>query len=95
MTFWNLKLYDYTPVARFYDCDNDGVVSKNEMMYSTKALFDMVGPTFDMVLDVNKVIDQLFFELENQSGFLTLDDFRSIAKTRKDAFIMLTLFTED
>eukprot|EP00866_Antonospora_locustae_P000908 jgi/Antlo1/908/1739 len=82
-------------IFRFYDCDNDGVVSRSEMMHATKALFDMVGTTFDLELDAETSVDMVFRELENRSGFLTFDDFRAIATKKKDVFALLTVFIDN
>lgn len=79
-------------IFRFYDCDNDGVVSKNEMIYTSRALVDMVSASFDMSISAEEVVDQLFSEVENESGFLTFDDFRTIAKKKGEAFSMLCGF---
>ena len=82
-------------IFRFYDNDNDGVVSKSEMVYSLEALVSMVGTTFDIEMDVKEVVDDIFKELENQSGFLTFDDFRSISDKKKDAFALIFIFEDE
>ncbi|KAK1350034.1 hypothetical protein CWI38_1715p0020 [Hamiltosporidium tvaerminnensis] len=77
---------------RFYDRDNDGVVSKEEMRIVAQAVYDMVGSTFDLNLDIKEMIDLIFLELENESGFLTFDDFKSLSEKKSKLFKMLTIF---
>ncbi|RVD92079.1 recoverin-like calcium-binding protein [Tubulinosema ratisbonensis] len=79
-------------IFRFYDCDNDGVVSKSEMVYACQALFDMVGATLHFNLDAKEVVENVFVEVENLSGFLTFEDFRSLALKKSKAFQMLSNF---
>lgn len=82
-------------IFRFYDSDNDGVVSKGEMVSSAKALADMVGTSFDEEIDVEAAIDEVFREAENESGFLTFDDFRTLAMRKSQAFAMLCVFSDE
>lgn len=66
-------------IFRLYDCDNDGVVGKNEMIDVVRAYLDMIGSSFDVEIDVKKYVSNIFDELENKSGFLTFDDFKILA----------------
>ncbi|KAF7683947.1 Visinin-like protein 1 [Astathelohania contejeani] len=78
-------------IFRFYDSDNDGVVSKMEIRNIVEALYEMVGPTFDLTIDVKAAVDEIFCELENESGFLTFDDFKRLAQSENSAFKTIAL----
>ncbi|EPR79205.1 Calcium-binding protein, partial [Spraguea lophii 42_110] len=73
-------------VYRFYDIDNDGIVSKKEMLTVVQSIFDMTSHTFNMKIDVIEFIDRIFKELENQSGFLTFEDFKRLSVEQPEFF---------
>lgn len=82
-------------IFRFYDNDSDGVVSKTEMMNTTKALVDMVGSTLETEADAKAMVDRVFCDVENESGFLTFDDFKTIARKKSEALNIVTIFMDD
>ena len=78
-------------IFRFYDVDNDGVISKHELKYCAKAVYDMCGATLGLNEDSDVLVEKLFIELENESGFLTFDDFKQISKNNSKEFDFLNL----
>lgn len=79
---------------RFYDEDNDGVISKKEMITIAQGIIDMTSNTLDVQVDVNKTVDDLFRTLENESGFLTFDDFKELSVRNEASFKALVVFLE-
>ncbi|EJW01639.1 hypothetical protein EDEG_03814 [Edhazardia aedis USNM 41457] len=78
-------------IFRFYDIDNDGVVSKNEAMIIANALYEMYGRFFHMEVDVKQRVDEIFKELNIESGFLTFEDFLDFADNNPDMLIRLAI----
>lgn len=83
-------------IFRFYDIDNDGVVSKSEVLFVANALYEMVGGTIDAEMNVDITVDEFFDEVENKSGFLTIEDFMLLANKKsahfKQIFVVLDEF---
>ncbi|KAF9764869.1 Neuronal calcium sensor 1 [Nosema granulosis] len=79
---------------RFYDEDNDGVISKKEMITIAQGIIDMTSNTLDVHVDVHKTVDELFTILENESGFLTFDDFKELSIRKEDSFKALVMFMD-
>ncbi|KAM0674233.1 Kv channel-interacting protein 4 [Gurleya vavrai] len=67
-------------IFRFFDNDADGFVSKAEMCRAVQSMYDMCGYMFDMDVDVREVVDGIFVNVENSSGFVTFDDFKKISE---------------
>lgn len=79
-------------IFRLYDLDSDGVVGKDEMVKVVTAFLDMIGPSFDVEIDVNRFVNNLFIELENNSGFLTFDDFKMMAAKKAETLQIFDVF---
>lgn len=79
-------------IFRFYDFDNDGVVSKEDLGKGLSIVNEMVSNAVFTELDSKKLADEIFLIVQNQSGFLTLNDFEIIAsnypeKLKKISFL--------
>lgn len=81
-------------IFRFYDMDNDGLVSRAEMIQVAQYLIDMTSSTLEVVLDVEDVVGQIFGSLETERDSLTFEDFKSLATKNAELFKMLTLFSD-
>lgn len=67
-------------IFRFYDCDNDGFVSKEDLELGMKIINEMTANSVFTAIEGKKLIDEIFSSVQNQSGFLTLNDFEIISK---------------
>lgn len=76
-------------IFRLYDTDTDGVISLDEMRSVVSSFFDLVGPSISADVDASVLVTRVFGECQNQSGFLSFDDFKSLALRRSE---ILTLF---
>lgn len=86
-------------IFRLYDTDSDGVISKDEMGIVIESFIEMIRPasfisidTNSTVFDTQKFVDGIFNESENESGFLSYDDFKWLAQRRRDLIQMFELF---
>lgn len=94
-------------IFRMYDTDGDGVISKDEMQTVVQSFIDMVKPSLNLSGDISsdsielqnqksfkasKFVNEIFKECENESGFLSYDDFKCLAQRRNDILEMFELF---
>lgn len=79
-------------IFRLYDRDNDGVVSSEEMTEVVSSLHMMARGIVASGVDAKILVNDIFTELENQSGFLTFNDFERLSTARKEVFDKLSLF---
>lgn len=74
-------------IFRFYDKDKDGIVSRSEMEESVEDLLAMtVGNSRDKE-DAKKIVDDIFYKLENKSGFITFNDFERLSEVKEVKFL--------
>jgi neuronal calcium sensor 1 len=81
-------------IFRFYDKDRDGVVSKEEMKDAIEDLLDMVRETLDININSQSCVNSIFESLENQSGFLTFNDFERLGEIHGDNFSVISIFVD-
>jgi neuronal calcium sensor 1 len=79
---------------RFYDRDNDGVISKAEMVEVAQYLLEMTACTVDIEFDPRMAIEEIFVSLNNTKGYLTYDDLKDLSETNEKAFKMLAVFVD-
>ncbi|KRH91950.1 Ca2+ sensor (EF-Hand superfamily) [Pseudoloma neurophilia] len=90
-------------IFRLYDTDSDGVISKDEMETVITHYMEMSRPSTyvspDSTLDSNNIcfdvpsfVDKIFKESQNESGFLSFDDFKLLAQKRMDILEMFEIF---
>ena len=67
-----------------YDLDNDGYITKEEMINIVDSIYCMVGPMLDLPQDEDtpqKRVDKIFATMDtNKDGQLTKDEFREGSK---------------
>ncbi|KAI4292487.1 neuronal calcium sensor 1 [Pancytospora philotis] len=81
-------------IFRFYDRDRDGFISREEMVCGLEDLHAMVNEAVDHRSNAKVIVDEIFASLENESGFLTFNDFERLSETRHRCFRKLSLFTD-
>ncbi|CAD25268.1 CALCIUM-BINDING PROTEIN OF THE RECOVERIN SUBFAMILY [Encephalitozoon cuniculi GB-M1] len=79
---------------RFYDKDNDGVVSKEEMVEVVQCLADMTSHTLDISIDAEGIVSEIFASVESDRGFLTFEDFKTLSIRSEKLFKMLVPFSD-
>lgn len=81
-------------IFRFYDTDNDGFISREEMTMVVQYLSDMTSSTLDTVLDVSGVVDEIFATLGDGRDSFNFEDFKTLAAKNDELFRMLTPFSD-
>lgn len=71
-------------IFRFHDFDNDGVVSKEDLNKGMSIINEMVSNSVFTELNSKELVDEIFMLVQNQSGFLTLNDFELIASNHPE-----------
>lgn len=79
-------------IFRFYDQDRDGVVSRAEMLEGIENIQAMAEETIAGKADAKHCVDEIFRCLENESGFLTFNDFERLSEINSMCFKKLSLF---
>lgn len=74
---------------RFYDQDRDGVVSRAELTEGITSICELVKGTPASQIDPECIADEIFRNLQNNSGFLTFDDFDRLSILNKECFARL------
>ncbi|KAG5859890.1 Ca2+-binding protein [Encephalitozoon hellem] len=80
-------------IFRFYDKDNDGVVSKKEMVEVIQYLADMTSHTLDVSIDSEGIVDEIFASIDATKSFLTFEDFKTLSVRNEKLFKMLVPFS--
>jgi len=80
-------------IFRFYDNDKDGVISKEELRQSLETINELITDSQMREIDSRKVADEIFDSVENQSGFLTFNDFELLAQKHPENFKRLAFFS--
>lgn len=80
-------------IFRFYDKDNDGVVSKKEMAEVIQYLADMASHTLDISIDSEGIADEIFASVGTAKSFLTFEDFKTLSIRNEKLFKMLVPFS--
>lgn len=65
-------------IFRFYDKDRDGVVSREEITEILGDMHSMIKETIQLEFNPVELVNNIFSSLENQSGFLTFNDFDGV-----------------
>lgn len=73
-------------IFRFYDFDNDGVISREDLEKGLTIVNEMVSDSIFTEIETKKLVDEIFQTVQNQSGFLTLNDFEIIANYHPGKF---------
>ncbi|ADM11366.1 recoverin-like calcium-binding protein [Encephalitozoon intestinalis ATCC 50506] len=81
-------------IFRFYDKDNDGLVSKEEMVEVVQYLADMTSHTLDVSIDSEGIVEEIFTSVGGSKSFLTFEDFKALSTKNEKLFKMLTPFSE-
>lgn len=69
-------------IFRFYDVDNDGLISKNEMFRVLKSVEVMVGFFYDEFVDAEALVNEFFLAIDNHSGFINFEDFKRLVEIK-------------
>ncbi|AFN82843.1 recoverin-like calcium-binding protein [Encephalitozoon romaleae SJ-2008] len=80
-------------IFRFYDKDNDGVVSKKEIVEVIQYLADMTSHTLDVSIDSEGIADEIFASVGTVKSFLTFEDFKVLSVRNEKLFKMLVPFS--
>ena len=66
-------------IFRFYDSDNDGFICKEDMNSGMSILNEMISNSIFSEIEIKKITDEIFDIVQNESGFLTLNDFEILS----------------
>ncbi|ELA40832.1 uncharacterized protein VICG_02132 [Vittaforma corneae ATCC 50505] len=77
---------------RFYDDDKDGFVSRDELEKGFDIINLMVSNSMMSEIPSKFLVDEIFSSLQNQSGFLTFNDFEILAQENSDNFKKISFF---
>ncbi|KAI6225276.1 hypothetical protein M3Y99_01357700 [Aphelenchoides fujianensis] len=92
------KVFDENKVRAFrlYDLDNDGFITRNEMLSIVGSIYKMVGDTVKLPEEENtpeKRVDRIFRMMDkNNDAQLTLDEFKEGAKNDPSIVHALSLY---
>jgi len=79
-----------------YDLDNDGYITKTEMLSIVEAIFSMVGDAVNLPAEENtpqKRVDKIFSVMDkNNDGRLTLEEFLIGAKSDQSIVQALSVY---
>lgn len=81
-------------IFRFFDDDSDGFIGKAEMLRAVQSIYDMCGYMFDLEVNVRDVVESLFMNIENESGFIAFEDFKKLAENNPKIMKQLTLILD-
>lgn len=79
---------------RFYDRDRDGMVSREELEDGFTAINMLTSNTLLAEIPVKELVDGIFLSLNNQSGFLTFNDFETLAQSSPENFKRISSFLD-
>ncbi|KAL8174735.1 UNVERIFIED_CONTAM: Neuronal calcium sensor 1 [Gekko kuhli] len=81
---------------KLYDLDNDGYITRNEMLDIVDAIYQMVGNTVELPEEENtpeKRVDRIFAMMDkNADGKLTLQEFQEGSKADPSIVQALSLY---
>uniref|UniRef100_A0A672Q9W8 Neuronal calcium sensor 1 n=1 Tax=Sinocyclocheilus grahami TaxID=75366 RepID=A0A672Q9W8_SINGR len=81
---------------KLYDLDNDGYITRDEMLNIVDAIYQMVGNTVDLPEEENtpeKRVDRIFAMMDkNTDGKLTLQEFQEGSKADPSIVQALSLY---
>ncbi|NXJ61733.1 NCS1 protein, partial [Rostratula benghalensis] len=92
------NVFDENKVRAFklYDLDNDGYITRNEMLDIVDAIYQMVGNTVELPEEENtpeKRVDRIFAMMDkNADGKLTLQEFQEGSKADPSIVQALSLY---
>ncbi len=69
-------------IFRFYDKDKDGIVSREEIRECIEDFLEMTKGMVGVNSEAFQLIDDIFKKLENESGFITFNDFERLSRTK-------------
>lgn len=78
---------------RFYDEDKDGSVSKEELVNSLCLVNDLISNSVLTTIDPAQLADEIFTTLHNESGFLSLNDFETLAMSSEENLKKISFFS--
>uniref|UniRef100_A0A2K5CQY8 Neuronal calcium sensor 1 n=1 Tax=Aotus nancymaae TaxID=37293 RepID=A0A2K5CQY8_AOTNA len=85
-----------TGAFKLYDLDNDGYITRNEMLDIVDAIYQMVGNTVELPEEENtpeKRVDRIFAMMDkNADGKLTLQEFQEGSKADPSIVQALSLY---
>uniref|UniRef100_A0A8C5NLV3 Neuronal calcium sensor 1 n=1 Tax=Junco hyemalis TaxID=40217 RepID=A0A8C5NLV3_JUNHY len=91
-----LGLLCLTGAFKLYDLDNDGYITRNEMLDIVDAIYQMVGNTVELPEEENtpeKRVDRIFAMMDkNADGKLTLQEFQEGSKADPSIVQALSLY---
>lgn len=81
---------------RFYDLDNDGVISRNELLLVVSAIFEMLGGSAKMPPDEDtpeKRVNKLFSLMDkNLDGMIDVEEFKQGSQEDPSIISALSLY---
>lgn len=80
-------------IFRFYDVDNDGFVSRDELIRGLESVNMMISNSTEE-LNVRRIADEIFQAVKNESGFLSFNDFEILAKSNFENLKKISFFTD-
>ncbi|XP_042300449.1 neuronal calcium sensor 1-like, partial [Sceloporus undulatus] len=89
-------LFVISGAFKLYDLDNDGYITRNEMLDIVDAIYQMVGNTVELPEEENtpeKRVDRIFAMMDkNADGKLTLQEFQEGSKADPSIVQALSLY---
>ncbi|KAG0435051.1 Neuronal calcium sensor 1 [Dictyocoela muelleri] len=73
-------------IFRFYDTDNDGFISRNEMFSVIKSIEVMISFFYDEEIDTESLVNEFFDVVGNKGEFISFEDFRKLVEVKSVNF---------
>ncbi|KAM0679487.1 Calcium-binding protein NCS-1 [Glugoides intestinalis] len=80
-------------IFRFYDEDKDGAVSREELLSTLSLVNDLISNSLLTAIDQTQLADEIFNTLHNESGFLSLNDFETLAMSSEENLKKISFFS--
>lgn len=72
-------------LVRFYDLNGDGCITRQEMLATVSAIYEMVQKTHTIQSVVNKQVDRFFEKMDtDRDGMISREEFMSACKNVRE-----------